>query len=70
MMLWQLQEMIRVLGPDFRVRFLERNGRKVTSSYALGHSGLGASSTNTRTLQGVSTAVGGHKDSSDPIWRH
>ena len=38
MMLWQLQEMIRVLGPDFRVRFLERNGRKVTSSYALGHS--------------------------------
>ena len=32
----QLQEMIRVLGPNFRVRFLVRNGLKVTSNYALG----------------------------------
>ncbi len=69
MTLWQLQEMIDVLGPDFRVRFLVRNGRKVSSRPALGHPESVGSRTNTRILQDAATLVAGRKRVDCPAWK-
>ena len=65
----QLQEIIRVLGPNFRVRFLVRNGAKATPNCVSGHSEVGAISTKARTFQGISTVVGGRRGFGGAIWR-
>lgn len=69
MTLWQLQEMVDILGPDFRVRFLVRNGREVSTRRALGHPGYSGSRTNARILQDAATLVGGRRRVGGPAWR-